>query len=92
MVTFFLIISLLLNAGLGFLVVRAASRISIYEDYCETVLVEIRKVLHQIRGVDIRGSFEADDEVGVVYKGISGLVRSLETFLPEESDGSEEAE
>jgi hypothetical protein len=40
-------------------------------------------VLANIRAIDLRGAFEADDEVGSVFADIAALILSLQVFLPE---------
>jgi hypothetical protein len=38
-------------------------------------------VLETIKSIDIRGSFEADDEVGAVFDSIKFMVNTLGAFV-----------
>jgi hypothetical protein len=62
-----------------------------YDKYFESLQRGLATVIQQIQSVDIRGAFEADDEVGVVFAGIKGMVYTLNKFLERENDGSKEA-
>ena len=42
---------------------------------------ETQEVLDNITAADIRGSFKSDDEVGIVFDGIKGMVDRLRIFL-----------
>lgn len=88
MLILLLVISVILNIILVISLIRAVNIISIYENYCEMVLTRLADILHDIRAVDIRGSFEADDEVGTVYKAISGLIKTLIEFVPQNEDSN----
>jgi len=54
-----------------------------HEELHGRVLDRLRRVIAHIRFVDIRGSFEADDEVGTAFKAIQETIDTLEEFLPE---------
>lgn len=54
-----------------------------YEQFFLSLKEASESIFSQLRAIDIRGSFENDDEVGIVYKGISGLTRQLEKFFEE---------
>lgn len=51
------------------------------------VINSIEYVNAQLRVVDIRGSFEADDEVGFVFKEIQELVNFLHRMVVDEEEG-----
>jgi hypothetical protein len=51
------------------------------EDYFESLQQAIVTTIAQMKSIDIRGAFEADDEVGLVFKGMLNMVVSLNTFL-----------
>lgn len=58
-----------------------------YDSYYGDLLVKIKAVLSNVRAVDIRGSFESDDEVGSTFKIIKSIILELEEFLGEETSG-----
>lgn len=84
MILFFLILSLLLNIGLGIGVINLMRTTERYEDYIEVLRVSMKNIIGSMRSIDFRGAFEADDEVGFIFKGLLGLVNSLEEFVSEE--------
>jgi hypothetical protein len=52
-----------------------------YESYFEQLHEGLQYVLSQIKSVDRSGAFEIDDEVGLTFKGIKGMIDSLTAFL-----------
>lgn len=93
MLIFILVLSVIANVLLGVVAYRALQRAIICEEFCEAVMLRLLQIVADIRSVDIRGSFEADDEVGLVFKAILHLIETLESFIPEvEVDGTTEEE
>jgi hypothetical protein len=84
----FLTLSIVLNLVLGFMVWNAARRVDIYDQFCDSLLFQVKSILESMHSIDIRGAFEHDDEVGLVFKALKGLVENLEQFIPEENHGS----
>lgn len=78
------IISLGINVILIGGIINALKKVEIYEDFTELTLAHLRRTLEQMREVDLRGSFEADDEVGIVFKGLAGMVEQLAGFIEEQ--------
>jgi hypothetical protein len=85
-VTSFLILSLLLNLSLGVGAYNLLRSTEKYEDFISGLNLNLRLVLQNMRSIDLRGSFEADDEVGHVFKGLRGMVESLDLFLQPEKE------
>jgi hypothetical protein len=90
-----LIVSITLNLILGFGIINTLRKLEKFEDANENLLyffdrlqTGLINVLDQIKTVDLRGAFEADDEVGIVFKGIKGMVESLKVFTQQEQNGS----
>ena len=54
--------------------------IAVYEDRQLRTEEKLQEMLQQMRDIDIRGSFESDDEVGVVF---SELKETIETYKNE---------
>lgn len=46
----------------------------------ETLAV-LNKMQEEMRAIDIRGSFESDDEVGVVFKELKGIIEKYQTNI-----------
>ena len=75
-----LILSLILNAALGFGAWRALRKIEVYEEFVASLQAQTSRVLSQMRAVDLRGAFEADDEVGIVFGIMKQLVETLKDY------------
>lgn len=88
MMTFALIISGLFNIVVGFALVNALRKLEIYEQFCESLQVGLITILQEMKNIDIRGSFEADDEVGIVFKILHKMIERLNAFLDEDTDGA----
>jgi ABC-type multidrug transport system fused ATPase/permease subunit len=43
----------------------------------ETVNTRMQDTLEEMRSIDIRGAFEADDEVGAAFKSLEGLIEQF---------------
>lgn len=76
-----LILSVVLNCFLIFGMFNSLKKIELFEEYFGNIQSQLITVLNQIRSIDIRGSFEADDEVGLVFKGIKGMIDTLDKFM-----------
>jgi len=74
----FLILLLLTT---GFAVMNLLRKVEIYEDFCTSMLEDTNYILNQITTIDANKSFETDDEVGIMYQGIRGMIRKLSEFL-----------
>jgi hypothetical protein len=70
---------------------NAAQKVNYYDQYCEMVVYRLRQIIANIRAIDLRGAFEADDEVGSVFADIAALILSLQVFLPEGEDDEQKA-
>jgi len=54
------------------------------EDWVTDFINTIEKVQEDIRKVDYKGYFEADDEVGVIFEQIQTTINQLDRFKGEE--------
>ena len=54
------------------------------EDWVTDFINTIEKVQSDIRKVDYKGYFEADDEVGVIFEQIQTTINQLDRFKGEE--------
>jgi hypothetical protein len=84
-----LFLSLLINIAFGIFVWNAAEKLTKYDQYCEALLSHVRIILFRMEEIDLRGAFQADDEVGEVFSRMRDLVTTLEQFTPE-NNGQEE--
>lgn len=58
-------------------------QVSFYIDVVDTVRENVLNVQVQLKEIDIKGSFEADDEVGFVFKEIKELADDLTNTINE---------
>jgi hypothetical protein len=83
---YFLVLSVIANLSLGFVVYNLVQKVENYEDYCANILAQTKNILTEMRAIDIRGAFEAEDEVGLIFKSLFALVETLERFVPENAN------
>lgn len=50
-------------------------------DMNDDINTTLEKMLEEMRQIDIRGSFESDDEVGVVFKELKDIVEKYKNNL-----------
>ena len=55
------------------------------EDWVEVFTRRIQRIQNTIKTIDSTGHFEADDEVGAIFKTIKTTVEQLEDFLEGEA-------
>lgn len=78
----FFILSGIINILLAISVINLMRKVEIYEDVYAALFRQAMEIYESIRTIDIRGSFEADDEVGTIYKGIRQMALLLQNFIP----------
>ena len=64
--------------------IRLAKKIQFYEEYITEMRDRFNIVYEIMKQADIRGSFEADDEVGDTFKIMKQAVDELNGFVREE--------
>ena len=47
----------------------------------EQTIATLTKMQEEMKQIDIRGSFESDDEVGVVFKELNGIIEKYQNNL-----------
>lgn len=91
MITFFLILGLVISVGLNIaafiLVKRLLAKIEIYEEWILDFKTDVIDTLEQMRAIDKQGTFatslndkgqfEADDQVGAIFKELLDLIEKL---------------
>ena len=76
---------------LGVITYYALKRISNYEIIILNINDTIETIKHQLKLIDDKGHFEADDEVGFFFEELKQLGQQLEElFETEVDDGSKE--
>jgi len=54
------------------------------EDWITDFIKAVEKVQFDLKKIDYRGSFESDDETGVIFNEIKNIVKQLDNFKGEE--------
>ena len=78
-----LIISILLITSF-YVIWNLTTKIEMLETWLEDFITTIEKVNSDLKNADYRGSFESDDEVGVIFKEIKKIIKQLDKFKGEE--------
>ena len=60
------------------------TKLEFLEDWVSDFINTIEKVQTDLKTIDYRGSFEADDETGVIFEQIKTVVSQLNRFKGEE--------
>ena len=54
------------------------------EDWIEDFMQSVEKIDFDLKQIDYRGSFEADDETGIIFNEIKNIIKQLDNFKGEE--------
>ena len=60
------------------------TKLEFLEDWISDFIITIEKVERELKQIDYRGSFESDDETGVIFQEIKTIVSQLNRFKGEE--------
>ena len=60
------------------------TKLEFLEDWISDFIITIEKVQKELKQIDYRGSFEADDEIGVRFTAIKEAVDELNEITEEE--------
>ena len=79
----FVLVSLLFVTSC-YVIWNLTSKTEMLEDWVEDFINTIEKINIELKKVDHRGSFEADDEVGFIFKEIKNTIKLLDRFKGEQ--------
>ena len=77
---------------LSMLVYYSLKRITMYEEIILQINDKIEYVNSQLKLIDEKGTFEADDEVGFFFQELKEIGRILDELFEEVEDASKEEE
>lgn len=83
---YLLIILVLLLAGSLYYSVRVYQLVNYYEDFIVELYQMYDLVDKQITMIDMKQSFENDDETGVIYRGIKDSIKLIESTFNEQKN------
>ena len=55
--------------------------IQLYDDRQDNTLITLENMLNELRQIDLKGSFESDDEVGTVFSELKNTIESYKTQI-----------
>ena len=55
--------------------------IQLYDDRQDNTLITLENMLAELRQIDLKGSFESDDEVGVVFSELKNTIESYKNQI-----------
>ena len=68
----------------GYIIWNLTRKTEMLETWVEDFTQTIETVQDDLKRIDYRGSFESDDEVGIIFEQIKKTVNQLESFKGEE--------
>ena len=60
------------------------TKLEFLEDWISDFIITIEKVQRELKQIDYRGSFESDDETGVIFDEIKNIIKQLDNFRGEQ--------
>lgn len=76
-----LIASLIFNGVLLYIARNAIQKNNVYEETIDEFYSSVSIVLHNMRAIDERGMFEADDDVGTVFAQLRDILELLRPMV-----------
>ena len=55
--------------------------IKAYDDRQDNTLITLENMLNELRQIDLKGSFESDDEVGTVFSELKNTIENYKTQI-----------
>ena len=83
---FILVVSIVLNLVLGFTTWNMLRKNEDAEGFIYRLVVAAKTATDNMRDVDIRGSFEADDEVGVTFRALKFITEDYAELVGLEAE------
>ena len=74
----------LLLIASGYVIWNLNTKQEMLEDWVEDFIQSVEKINFDLKQVDYKGSFEADDEVGTIFEQIKEIIKQLDKFKGEE--------
>ena len=74
----------LLLIASGYVIWNLNTKQEMLEDWIEDFIQSVEKVNFDLKQIDYRGSFEADDETGIIFDEIKNIIKQLDKFKGEQ--------
>ncbi len=62
----------------------------VYNSFIVSLYVKFRDTVNAMKAADVRGSFQADDEVGVTFEYLKEQINDLDEFIKKYVEAQEE--
>ena len=79
-----LVFMVLLFVTSCYIIWNLTTKLEMLEDWISDFIKTMEKVNYDLKQIDYKGYFEADDEVGVIFKEIQNTIKQLDNFKGEE--------
>ena len=79
-----LVLMVLLFVTSCYVIWNLTSKTEMLEDWITSFMEAIEKIDFDLKQIDYRGSFESDDETGVIFSEIKNIIKQLDNFKGEE--------
>ena len=79
-----LVLMVLLFIASCYVIWNLTTKQEMLEDWIEDFIKTVEKINVDLNQADYRGSFEADDEVGIIFEEIKNIIKQLDRFRGEE--------
>ena len=79
-----LVLMVLLLVTSCYVIWNLTTKTEMLEDWVSNFMEAVEKIHFDLKKIDYRGSFESDDETGVIFDEIKNIVKQLDNFKGEE--------
>ena len=79
-----LVLMVLLFIASCYVIWNLTTKQEMLEDWIEDFIQSVEKVNFDLKQIDYKGSFEADDETGIIFGEIKNIIKQLDNFRGEE--------
>ena len=79
-----LVLMILLFVTSCYVIWNLTTKQEMLEDWIASFMEAIEKIDFDLKQIDYRGSFESDDETGVIFSEIKNIIKQLDNFKGEE--------
>ena len=79
-----LVLMILLLVTSCYVIWNLTTKQEMLEDWIASFMEAIEKIDFDLKQIDYRGSFESDDETGVIFSDIKNIIKQLDNFKGEE--------
>ena len=79
-----LVLMVLLFVTSCYIIWNLNAKQEVLEDWIVNFMEVIEKIQFDLKQIDYKGYFEADDEVGIIFKEMQKIIKQLDNFKGEE--------